>query len=105
VTAVLLWFVLRKTRIGLSMRAAVDRGDLARLRGIDTARTSAVAWVLTMVLAGLAGVLLAPFLELADFSFTSVVLGSIVAVVVARFRSIPVAFGAGLLFGVVQNVM
>jgi ABC-type branched-subunit amino acid transport system ATPase component/branched-subunit amino acid ABC-type transport system permease component len=105
VTAVLLWYVLRKTRIGLNMRAAVDRGDLARLRGIDTVRTSAVAWVLTMVLAGLAGVLLAPFLELADFSFTSVVLGSIVAVVVARFRSIPVAFGAGLLFGVVQNLL
>ncbi|MGQ0802462.1 MAG: ABC transporter permease subunit [Actinomycetota bacterium] len=104
VTALLLWFVLRKTRIGLTMRAAVDRGDLARLRGIDTTRTSAVAWVLTMVLAGLAGVLLAPFLELADFSFTSVVLGSIVAVVVARFRSIPVAFAAGLLFGVVQNL-
>ena len=105
VTALLLWYVLRRTRIGLTMRAAVDRGDLARLRGIDTARTSAVAWVLSMVLAGLAGVLLAPFLELADFSFTSVVLGSIVAVVVARFRSIPVAFAVGLLFGVVQNLM
>ncbi|HUF84803.1 MAG TPA: ATP-binding cassette domain-containing protein [Acidimicrobiia bacterium] len=105
VTALLLWFVLRRTRIGLSMRAAVDRRDLARLRGIDTDRASAVAWVLSMVLAGLAGVLLAPFLELADFSFTSVVLGSIVAVVVARFRSIPVAFGAGLLFGVVQNLI
>ncbi|HEX6313113.1 MAG TPA: ATP-binding cassette domain-containing protein, partial [Acidimicrobiia bacterium] len=105
VSAVVLWYMLRHTRVGLGMRAGVDRPDLARLRGIDTARGSAIAWVLTMVLAGLAGVLLAPFLELAPLSFTSVVLGSIVAVVVARFRSIPIAFAAGLIFGVVQNLI
>jgi len=105
VSAALLWYMLRHTRIGLAMRAGVDRPDLARLRGIDTARSSAIAWVLTMILAGLAGVLLAPFLELAELSFTSVVLGSIVAVVVARFRSIPIAFISGLLFGVLQNLM
>ena len=42
------------------MRAVVDRETLAGLRGVNAARTSAAAWVLTMVLAGLGGILIAP---------------------------------------------
>ena len=50
--AVVLWFVIRRTRVGLEMRAVVDRESLAGLRGVNAARTSAFAWMLTMVLAG-----------------------------------------------------
>ena len=35
--AIGLWFVLRQTRLGLEMRAVVDRGDLAGLRGVNAA--------------------------------------------------------------------
>jgi branched-subunit amino acid ABC-type transport system permease component/ABC-type branched-subunit amino acid transport system ATPase component len=104
-TAVLLWYLLRHTRVGLQMRVSVDRRDLARLRGVDTDRVSTVAWMLSTTLAGLGGVLLTPLFELADLSYTLIVLGSIAAVVVAGFRSIPVAFAAGIAFGVVQNLI
>jgi branched-subunit amino acid ABC-type transport system permease component/ABC-type branched-subunit amino acid transport system ATPase component len=103
--AVGLWFLLRHTRIGLRMRASVDRRDLAELRGVDTGRVSAFAWMLSMAMAGLGGVLLAPLFDLGSLSFTLVVLGSVAAVVVAGFRSIPIAFAAGLGFGVVQNLI
>jgi ABC-type branched-subunit amino acid transport system ATPase component/branched-subunit amino acid ABC-type transport system permease component len=102
--AVLLWLVLRRTRVGLEMRAGVDRRELAGLRGVNAAKTSAVAWVLSMVLAGLGGVLIAPLFGLADVDYTLVVLGSLAAVVAAGFRSIPLAFVAGLLLGVAQNL-
>ena len=46
-----------------------------------------MAWVLSMVLAGLGGVLIAPLFELTDFTFTLVVLGSLAAVVLAGMRS------------------
>ena len=65
-SALVFWFVLRRTRVGLEMRAVVDRRGLATLRGISEARTSAIAWVLTMVLAGLGGVLIAPIFQLSD---------------------------------------
>ena len=103
--ALVLWFVIRRTRAGLQMRAVVDRPDLASLRGVNPARTSAIAWVLTMVLAGLGGILIAPLFQLNDTIFTLVVLGSLFAVVVGGLRSIPVAFVGGLLLGVIQNLV
>jgi ABC-type branched-subunit amino acid transport system ATPase component/branched-subunit amino acid ABC-type transport system permease component len=105
IAAILLWFVIRKTRVGLEMRAVVDRDSLAQIRGVNAARTSAVAWILTMILAGLGGVLIAPLFQLQDFVFTLVVLGSLAAVVLGGLRSIPIAFAGGLLLGVVQNLV
>ena len=105
IAAALLYWVLRRTRLGLEMRALVDRDSLAGLRGIDPNRTSAAAWVISMVLAGLGGVLIAPLFALNSTPFEFVVLGSLAAVVVAGFRSLPVAFIAGLGLGVVQNLM
>ena len=100
-----LWFVLRRTRVGLEMRAVVDREPLAGLRGVNPARTSAVAWMLSMMLAGLGGILIAPLFDLPDIAFTLVVLGSLAAVVLGGLRSIPIAFAGGLLLGVVQNLV
>ena len=105
IAAIGLWFVLRRTRVGLEMRAVVDRESLASLRGVNPARSSAIAWVLTMVLAGLGGVLIAPLFELNDTVFTLVVLGSLAAVVLGGLRSLPIAFIGGLMLGIVQNLV
>ena len=105
VSAVVLWAVLRHTRIGLEMRAVVDRRHLAGLKGVSASKTSAVAWVLTTVLAGLGGILISPLFSLDPIIFTLVVLGSLAAVVLGGLRSIPVAFVGGVLLGVVQNLV
>ncbi|MCK9928934.1 ATP-binding cassette domain-containing protein [Frankia sp. Mgl5] len=104
-TAVGLWVLLQRTRLGLQMRAVVDRRSLAALRGIDPDRTSAVSWMLGSFLAGLAGVLVAPIFTLNTPVFTTVVLISTPAVVFARFRSMPLALAGGLLIGVLQNLI
>jgi ABC-type branched-subunit amino acid transport system ATPase component/branched-subunit amino acid ABC-type transport system permease component len=103
--AVILWIVLRKTRIGLEMRAVVDREELAQLRGVNAARSSALAWILTMILAGLGGILIAPLFSLDDTTMTFIVLGSLAAVALARLRSIPIALLGGLLLGIVANLV
>ncbi len=103
--AFVLWYVIRRTRVGLQMRAVVDRESLASLRGVNPGRTSAVAWVLTMVLAGLGGVLIAPLFQLNDTLFTLVVLGSLAAVAVSGLRSIPIVFAGGLALGILQNLV
>ena len=103
--AIVLWFVIRRTRVGLEMRAVVDRETLASLRGVNAARTSSAAWIMTMILAGLGGVLIAPLFQLQDYVFTLVVLGSLAAVVIGGLRSIPIAFAGGLALGVIQNLV
>jgi branched-subunit amino acid ABC-type transport system permease component/ABC-type branched-subunit amino acid transport system ATPase component len=105
ISAIGLWYVMRRTRVGLEMRAVVDRETLAGLRGVNAARTSAVAWVLTMLLAGLGGVLMAPLFDLSAGTFELVVLGSLAAVVLGGLRSLPLAFVGGLALGVVQNLI
>ncbi|MCB1029828.1 MAG: ATP-binding cassette domain-containing protein [Acidimicrobiales bacterium] len=104
-SAAVLWYLLRKTRLGLETRAAVDRQGLAQLRGIDTDRASRRVWAITSVLAGLAGVLIAPLFDLSPITFHVVVLASFAAAVAARLRSVPVAFAAGLGLGVIQNLV
>ncbi len=105
VAAFVLWWVIRKTRVGLEMRAVVDRESLATLRGVNPGRTSAFAWTLTMVLAGLGGVLISPLFSLDNNVFTLVVLGSLAAVAAAGLRSLPIAFLGGLALGVIQNLI
>ncbi|MEX0665925.1 MAG: ATP-binding cassette domain-containing protein [Acidimicrobiia bacterium] len=100
-----LWYILRRTRIGLSMRVVVDRRELASLRGINDARTSQAAWVLTMMLAGLAGILITPLFQLGDYLYTGVVFASLFAIALSGLRSIPIAFVGGLVLGVMQNLV
>ncbi len=100
-----LWYLLRRTRLGLETRAGVDRPVLARLRGIDTDRSSRIVWSLSSGLAGLAGVLIAPMFDLSALTFHMIVFTSFTAAVAARLRSVPVAFAAGIGLGVVQNLV
>jgi branched-subunit amino acid ABC-type transport system permease component/ABC-type branched-subunit amino acid transport system ATPase component len=105
IVAGLLYIVLRRTRVGLEMRALVDRDSLAALRGVNPRRTSGVAWMLSMTLAGLGGVLIAPLFSLDNNTYVFVVFASLAAVAIAGMRSIPLAFAAGLALGVVENLI
>ncbi|MFD0691343.1 ABC transporter permease subunit [Actinomadura fibrosa] len=100
-----LWAVMRRTPLGLRMRATVDRRALATLRGVDADAASAQAWMLGTMLAGLAGVLAVPALGLDSGAFTVLMFASATAAVFGRLHSIPVTFAAGLALGVVQNLV
>ncbi|MET8471663.1 ATP-binding cassette domain-containing protein [Streptomyces sp. NPDC006422] len=105
VVALALWILLRHTALGLRLRAAVDNRTLVELRGISADRLSSVAWMLSSVLAGLAGVLATPLLGLSSHDFTLFLFVSATAAVLGRFLSIPLAFAGGLALGVLQNLV
>ncbi len=105
VAAAVLYVVIRRTQVGLQMRAQVDRSSLATLRGIDPNRTSGIAWMLSVTLASLAGILIAPLFHLDNSTFVIVVFASLCAVAIAGMRSIPLAFAVGLALGVFQNLV
>ena len=104
VVAVALWALMRHTRIGLQMRAVVDRPDLAGLRGVSESFTSSAAWIIGTMLAGLAGVIGAPvFNSLESNQYNVFMFIATAAAVVGGLRSIPLAFAGGVALGVITS--
>ena len=56
VVLALLWFFLQRTRYGLAMRSVAENPVLSGIAGIDIAGTVRLTWVVSAVLAALAGV-------------------------------------------------
>ena len=101
-----LWLLFRFTRIGMEIRAVVDRRELAELSSIPANRVAGLSWALGCGLAGLTGVLLAPQFGLDPFHLTLLVIETFSIAVVARLVSLPIAAGAGvLLLGVVNSLL
>lgn len=103
IVALGLWALVR-TRVGLRMRATVERPSLAEFRGVDTAQTSRIVWMLSFALAGLAGVAGAPFFALTPIAYTGVLIIAAAAAVFGGLRSVPLAFAGGLLLGIAQTM-
>jgi branched-chain amino acid transport system permease protein len=105
VLAVGTW-VLRRTQVGLLVRATVDSKAMTSISGISPARIAVGVWAAGTFLAGLAGVLAAPVLNVSSVSnYTVITASAFAAVVAAKLRSLPVAVGIGLLMGVVGSVL
>jgi ABC-type branched-subunit amino acid transport system ATPase component/branched-subunit amino acid ABC-type transport system permease component len=104
VAATGLWFLLRRTRLGLRMRATVDRRTLAETRGVDTASVSRTSFALSFAMAGLAGVAGATFFTLTPASYTAILVVAAGAAVIGGLRSIPLAFAGGLVLGLAQSL-
>lgn len=103
--AAALHLVARRTRWGTAMLAVVQNRDAARLMGIPIRRVVAGAFAVSTLLAGIAGVLIAPLFNVqADMG----TLFGLKAFAVAILGGISSAWGvmvAGLLFGVVEALV
>ena len=85
------------------MRAVVESPRLLQLQGVDADRVSLWAWILSSVLASLAGVLIAPlFAQLNSLDFFTLLVAAIAACVIGNLTSIPLAFLGGLGLGILQ---
>ncbi|MGH9089463.1 MAG: ABC transporter permease subunit [Acidimicrobiales bacterium] len=102
---VVLTVLLRATPLGLEMRAAVESRRLVQLEGINADRVVATAWAVSGLMAGLAGVVLAPAeATLQSQAFLTLMVAAIAAAACAVLRSMTVAAVAGVLIGVVGLV-
>ncbi len=104
VIALVVWFVVRHTRIGLEMRAAVDARRLAEIRGVDIPRASRAAWALSGLCCGIVGVAGGVVLGLNNDAYTLLLFSAAAAMVIGRLQSIPLAFVGGLALGVIQDL-
>jgi branched-chain amino acid transport system permease protein len=97
--------VLRFTDVGLKVRAMVDSEALASLSGTSPGRVALGVWAMSAMLAGLAGILVAPTNGLNTAGMTTLMAAAFAAVVGARLRSLPGAVAIALAMGVVTDVI
>ncbi len=99
-----LWGLLTRTRFGVVIRAATENRALAGALGIDEARLFTAVFALGAGLAGLAGALQLPR-EPANLGMDlSIIAEAFVVTVVGGLGSIPGAFLAALLIGLVKGL-
>ncbi len=104
VVLVALWWLVRRTRWGMMVRAASENRVLAQALGIDQARLFTSVFFLGALLAGFAGALELPR-ESAHLGMDlSVIAEAFVVTVVGGLGSIPGAFIAAILIGVTRAV-
>jgi len=104
VIAIVATLVLRFTSIGLATRMTVDHPRNAGIAGVNTEAVTAGSWMVGVMLAGFAGVLLAPILGLDENQFVFLLVGSFAAVVIARMTSLPLAFAGAIAVGLLQQL-
>jgi len=95
-----LW--LRLSRAGLFVRAASTDPETTAMQGVNTDTLSAIVVGLGTALAGLAGVVAAPFLSLSPSMSSDVLIDSFIVVVVGGLGSLAGAFVAAIVLGLVQ---
>ena len=103
--AAVLRILLHNTRIGVAMRAVVDDRNLAALNGTSPATVSTIAWALGCVLAGVAGILVAPILRLDQVQLTFLVINAYAAAMVGRLRSLPLTAVGALILGIGRELV
>jgi branched-chain amino acid transport system permease protein len=107
VIAFLAWFLL-KTDAGVAVRAAAENSDRALLLGIPVNRLSTIVWVIAGGLASLTYMLQAPFEGVKPGAISNgptVLVPMLAAAVVARMESLPIAFGAAVGLGIMEQVV
>lgn len=97
-----LW--LRHSRVGLFVRAASTDPTTTAMQGVNTDALSAGVVGIGTALAGLAGVVAAPFLSLSPTMSSDVIIDSFVVVVIGGLGSLAGAFIAAMALGMIQSL-
>ncbi len=95
----LLALLFRATTVGLKMRAAAFKPEIAQLLGVRVGHMFTLGWALAALAGALAGVLVAPSVFLGPNSFDPVLISGFVAAVLGGLDSPPGAVVGGLVLG------
>lgn len=99
---VAVWMLLTKTRIGMIVRASTENAERSRALGINVGRWVTPVFGFGIALAGLAGVLAAPFRAINADMGSNFIIILFAVVVIGGLGSILGAVVAGFLVGLVE---
>ncbi|OUE40159.1 branched-chain amino acid ABC transporter permease [Billgrantia desiderata SP1] len=97
------WFVIERTSLGASLRAATERSELTQAFGINVPRLITLTYGVGVGLAAFAGVLAAPIFHVNPSMGSSLVIIIFAVVVIGGLGSIMGAIVTGLGLGVVEG--
>jgi branched-chain amino acid transport system permease protein len=103
VTALGLYLLLNRTRVGTAMRASVDNPELLRLFGGKPDTAAALSWAIGVSLAALAGVLLVSQVGLDYYALTLLVINAYAAAMLGRLKSLPMTFAGAMALGLATS--
>ena len=95
---------LRKTRMGLAVRAVAHNKDIAYLSGVNVPLMISVIFGIGCALGAAAGVLIGPINYVQVLMGTGILIKAFAAAVVGGFGSLPGAVLGGLLVGVTESL-
>lgn len=102
--AAMLYVFLQRARLGVAMRAVVDNARLVDLSGERPEHIRRAGWALGSGSAAVAGILLAPTLNLDVSLLTLLVVQAFGACAIGLFSSLPMTFAGGMVIGVAASV-
>ena len=100
--AAVVWFVLRRTNIGLIIRSGTHDREMVEALGINVRRVFTGVFVAGTMLAALAGVLIGPLRSVHPEMGTEVIVYAFIAVVVGGMGSVGGAIAGAFLVGVAE---
>lgn len=98
----LFYLFLKKTMMGYMMQAVAQDPEAARLMGVKVDRIVAITFVLNSLLAGTAGLLVAPIFLVTTDMGGSVLIKAFCSTIIGGFGSVPGAVVGGIFLGIVE---
>jgi branched-chain amino acid transport system permease protein len=98
------WFVIEKTRLGAMLRAGTENPKLVEAFGINVPRMVTLTYGFGVALAGLAGVLAAPVINVTPLMGSNLIIVVFAVVVIGGMGSILGSIVTGLLLGVIEGM-
>jgi branched-chain amino acid transport system permease protein len=103
IVLLILAFIMQKTRIGITVRAAVFDNEMVDILGINVQAVFLGVFCIGSALAGLAGVVAAPFLSTYPGMGLDILVDAFVVIVIGGFGSVWGALIAALMIGELQS--
>jgi branched-subunit amino acid ABC-type transport system permease component len=94
---------LRYTSLGRAMRAVSDSPVSASLWGVPVGRIGVVSWILGSVIAGVAGILITPFINFDTTSLTLLIIDALAAALIGGMVSLPLTVLGGFILGLLET--
>ncbi len=104
VVLLLMYLLLQRTSVGLTMRAASQNPDASRLLGVRVSWMLALGWGLASAVGALSGIMVAPVLLLEPNMMQTIIIYAFAAAVLGGIESPLGAVVGGIIVGVTVNL-
>lgn len=102
---VVITLLLKKTKLGMIIRAGIERPHMVRALGINVGMIFTVTFMLGSAMAGIGGAIAGPFLSLYPTIGAEQIFYALIVVVIGGIGNFSGSLVAGLIVGIVQSII